>query len=653
TLGFRWSSGGGGGGTGVLYQAPGSTTWEPLMVAGGGGGAAAGMSFGFCHNNKTGRDASLVPTGAAGGDDTYKGTPGFVGGLNGNGGDGGVYLSAGGGGYYSDATHYGEVVTDPNLLARIGRAGHPAGAAGGVPPNDEVLDNEGRGGWGCGSGGAGLAGWNNGAGGGGWSGGGAGAPHPSLTGGGGGGGGSWIDPRAVGPMIVTHAVPTSGLFSEPDDGLATLTHLPLTDGDFCGQAIEIYAPVTQFHFENLTALGGATQSALVSCQGLSPLPDRWYTYVNDLPVARELVFSAGNGPMWVEHYASCGGVSYGCGSAWEPTSTLTARFTLEPGERGYFRVEAPPLGFGDGEADFGVLFTAVGPDADGDGIVDFLDNCNLDWNNSQTDGDGDGVGNECDICPGGDDAVDSDGDGVPDFCDQCPGSDDFADMDGDGVPDACDSCIGDNSQDADGDGIPDACDPCDGPDCDGNGLGDLCDLAAPGRLSTFELDAYNPDTIDLDNGDFLPKLENGRLVLLDSTADLTGTAIFAPVAPTETIHFEFEAWLRIESDAFLSPVSLYVFRDDQALSGAALDPLSPTGSLRVQLGNPVLPEAIQVYWNNQDQIALSAPFDWNDGQWHRLRLLVDDGLLSIEVQDPGQAPVTLFTDFETSISDVE
>ena len=44
-----------------------------------------------------------------------------------------------------------------------------------------------------------------------------------------------------------------------------------------------------------------------------------------------------------------------------------------------------------------------------------------------TDNDGDGVPDDQDICPGGDDNVDTDGDTVPDFCDLCPGSDDSLD----------------------------------------------------------------------------------------------------------------------------------------------------------------------------------------------------------------------------------
>jgi len=55
------------------------------------------------------------------------------------------------------------------------------------------------------------------------------------------------------------------------------------------------------------------------------------------------------------------------------------------------------------------------------------------------DGDGDGVCDADDICPGGDDNVDADGDGVPDFCDVCPGGDDTLDDNDNGIPDECDA----------------------------------------------------------------------------------------------------------------------------------------------------------------------------------------------------------------------
>jgi len=61
---------------------------------------------------------------------------------------------------------------------------------------------------------------------------------------------------------------------------------------------------------------------------------------------------------------------------------------------------------------------------------------------SPSDGDGDGICDSDDVCPGFDDAIDTDGDGVPDGCDEFPGDDDYADSDGDGIADLCDACPG-------------------------------------------------------------------------------------------------------------------------------------------------------------------------------------------------------------------
>ena len=57
--------------------------------------------------------------------------------------------------------------------------------------------------------------------------------------------------------------------------------------------------------------------------------------------------------------------------------------------------------------------------------------------------------------------VDTDGDGVPDDEDVCPNGDDTVDTDGDAIPDDCDNC-------------PDAANPGQ-EDGDGNGVGDACD----------------------------------------------------------------------------------------------------------------------------------------------------------------------------------
>ena len=100
-------------------------------------------------------------------------------------------------------------------------------------------------------------------------------------------------------------------------------------------------------------------------------------------------------------------------------------------------------------------------DTDGDGIADFCDDCP---NSATGDTDGDGVCDDLDACPGGDDNADDDGDGVADFCDACPGGDDNIDTDGDGTADFCDACPNSATGDTDGDGVCDDLDVCPGGD---------------------------------------------------------------------------------------------------------------------------------------------------------------------------------------------
>jgi hypothetical protein len=128
--------------------------------------------------------------------------------------------------------------------------------------------------------------------------------------------------------------------------------------------------------------------------------------------------------------------------------------------------------------------TTVETDTDGDGILDFNDNCLNQYNPDQTDSDSNGIGDRCDTeylwaalkecqnlhttttsAP----ETDSD-DGMPDSQDNCPNvcNNRQLDTDRDGIGDACDNCPTNCNTlqlDADGDGIGDVCDA--DPGCSG------------------------------------------------------------------------------------------------------------------------------------------------------------------------------------------
>lgn len=128
-----------------------------------------------------------------------------------------------------------------------------------------------------------------------------------------------------------------------------------------------------------------------------------------------------------------------------------------------------------------------------DGIVDSIDNCPDHYNPSQTDSDGDGVGDACDV------TVDTDMDGVPDNTDNCPAvpNPGQEDADGDGKGDVCDNCPDESNAtqaDTDTDGVGDACDNCPGisnasqTDTDVDGKGDVCDNC-PNDKNANQLDS--------------------------------------------------------------------------------------------------------------------------------------------------------------------
>ncbi|MCG8331197.1 MAG: hypothetical protein MI974_26140 [Chitinophagales bacterium] len=138
--------------------------------------------------------------------------------------------------------------------------------------------------------------------------------------------------------------------------------------------------------------------------------------------------------------------------------------------------------------------------SDGTGVL----NCDCECETLIIDSDGDGICDEDDDCPGGDNNLDDDNDGIPNGCDPTPCGENIScvdgdsctigdvwmlnengicectgttvpDADGDGTCDLFDLCEGeDDSMDDDEDGVPNGCDLCDNDEYGGN-LGDPCD----------------------------------------------------------------------------------------------------------------------------------------------------------------------------------
>ncbi len=147
-------------------------------------------------------------------------------------------------------------------------------------------------------------------------------------------------------------------------------------------------------------------------------------------------------------------------------------------------------------------------DSDGDGISDITDNCPLVANTSQTNTDGDPLGDACDPDDDNDgvadasdvfplnasESVDTDGDGIGNNAD--------TDDDNDGVADASDAFPFDASEsvDTDGDGIGDNADP----DDDNDGVADASDAFPFDASESVDTDGdgigNNADTDDDNDG---------------------------------------------------------------------------------------------------------------------------------------------------------
>ncbi len=154
-----------------------------------------------------------------------------------------------------------------------------------------------------------------------------------------------------------------------------------------------------------------------------------------------------------------------------------------------------------------------GADADGDGIVNGLDNCSGLANASQQDLDIDGHGDACDNCPTVPNRIqfDSDGDGLGNACDNCAGAANplQENSDGDQFGDACDACPADPLNDVDGDGVCGDLDNCPitansgQADADGDGMGDACDACPLDQFNDLDQDGVCGD---IDNCPTIPNI---------------------------------------------------------------------------------------------------------------------------------------------------
>lgn len=148
-----------------------------------------------------------------------------------------------------------------------------------------------------------------------------------------------------------------------------------------------------------------------------------------------------------------------------------------------------------------------GTDDDGDGLLEFYDNCPEHYNPLQENDDDDTIGNVCDNCPNvtNEDQADLDEDGVGNACD--------LDIDGDGVSNAQDDCpyvAGSSSNngcpnvDSDNDGVYDHQDNCideAGPASNNGCPEDMADLVVNTSSSTALSSGANTSTVSFSSNE--------------------------------------------------------------------------------------------------------------------------------------------------------
>lgn len=272
-------------------------------------------------------------------------------------------------------------------------------------------------------------------------------------------------------------------------------------------------------------------------------------------------------------------------------------------------------------------FSIAPLDADGDGVIDSLDNCVNTVNPDQADADGDGVGDVCDNAPNTPNAdqrdtdadgiadvedEDDDNDGVPDTQDDFPiDPNETTDTDGDGQGDNADT-------DLDNDGVLNNIDNCpsvpnlDQLDTDSDGVGNICDTDDDGDGFTDAdeiicgtdplLTSSKP--IDTD-GDGIPNC-------IDTDDDNDGILDAEDEFPSDK-----DEWTDTDGDGIGNNSDMDDDNDGQADSDeitCGSDPFNKT-SLSLDYDQDGVPDCLDSDDDNDGLLDISDAFPFNPSEW--------------------------------------
>ncbi len=248
-------------------------------------------------------------------------------------------------------------------------------------------------------------------------------------------------------------------------------------------------------------------------------------------------------------------------------------------------------------ADDDVDGDACDPDDDNDGVPDTTDNCVFDSNPLQDNLDADALGDVCDL--------DDDNDTIIDPSDNCPRDSNFGqiDSDGDDIGNVCDNCnfaLNLNQSDLDGDGDGDACDTC--TDSDADGLGDSGFAANTCAIDTCRSDPAN----DVDGDGVCGDLDNCPVLANpgqhDSDSDTVGDLCDADDDDDLTLDVVDNCPFAPTEGASAATLTANLFVDP-----ALVDPVG--GNFQLPPGSPLIDAADPAEAPVDDLLAYMRPVD--------------------------------------------